>query len=131
MCGGHVLPDGVALEPVHAPLTLLEINARFNLWHYLGAANGVNLPQVAYEYLVHRRLPLHAEARLRYRWVDLRYDWKARRAGIGTARWLWSLACAPKVYNVFAWRDPAPFLHECAVRARRIPRRLRRIVLAT
>jgi predicted ATP-grasp superfamily ATP-dependent carboligase len=33
-------------------LYTLEVNARFNLWHHLGAAHGVNLPLVAYEYLV-------------------------------------------------------------------------------
>lgn len=114
---------------------LFEVNTRFNLWHYLGAANGVNLPQVAYEYLVHKRVPIHGEARTAFRWLDLQYDWKAYRelkaqGRLGTARWLWSLAQAPKVYNLFAWSDPAPALHEWRTRARRIPRRLRRMLSA-
>lgn len=112
---------------------LLEVNTRFNLWHYLGAVNGVNLPQVAYEFLVRNRFPEGATTRTRYRWLSLRYDWQAYRelkatGRIGTAQWLWSLAQAPKVYDLFAWDDPAPFLHECRTRARRVPRRLRRML---
>ena len=109
---------------------LFEINTRFNLWHYLGAVNGVNLPQVAYDFLTKKKYPERSEARTRYRWLDLQYDWKAYRQSIGTAQWLWSLAQAPKVYNLFAWSDPAPFLHECRTRARRIPRRVRRMLSA-
>ncbi len=112
---------------------LFEINTRFNLWHYLGAKNGVNLPQVAYEFMVKKKYPERATAATRYRWVDLQYDWQAfrelkARGRIGAAQWLWSLAQAPKVYDLFAWDDPAPFLHECRTRARRIPRRLRRML---
>jgi D-aspartate ligase len=123
-------------HPATGRFTLLEINTRFNLWHYLGAANGVNLPQVAYDFLVRRRYPERREAGTRWRWVDLRYDWKAyrelkARGEIGAASWLWSLASAPKVYDLFSWSDPAPFLHACRARARRIPRRLRRMVLST
>jgi predicted ATP-grasp superfamily ATP-dependent carboligase len=108
---------------------LFEINTRFNLWHYLGAVNGVNLPRVAYDYLTQGKYPERSEARTRYRWLDFHYDWQAYREGVGTVEWLWSLLQAPKVYNVFAWDDPAPFLHECRLRARRIPRRLRRMLM--
>jgi predicted ATP-grasp superfamily ATP-dependent carboligase len=90
---------------------LLEINTRFNLWHYLGAANGVNLPQVAYEYLTARKIPQKTWVRTRYRWLCLREDWHAHRAGqVGLARWLASLAYVPKVYDLFAWNDPLPFV---------------------
>jgi predicted ATP-grasp superfamily ATP-dependent carboligase len=93
---------------------LLEINTRFNLWHYLGARCGVNLPRVAYEYLLQGRRPAHAEASLAYRWLCLRYDKRAfrelkARGRLSLAGWLWSLAQAPKVYDLFAWSDPAPF----------------------
>ena len=112
---------------------LLEINTRFNLWHYLGAANGVNLPKVAYDFLTKGTYPEQATAGTRYRWLDLQYDWQAYRelkaqGRLGTAAWLWSLAQAPKVYNLFAWSDPGPFLHECRARVRRIPRRVRRML---
>lgn len=94
---------------------LLEINARFNIWHYLGAKNGVNLPQVAYDFLTRGKRAAPAAARTRYRWLALRYDLRAyrelrARRALGAAGWLWSLAQAPKVYELFSWTDPAPFL---------------------
>lgn len=108
---------------------LLEINTRFNLWHYLGAKNGVNLPRVAYEFLVHGRRPAAQRAGTRYRWLALRYDWPAyrelaARGRLGTLRWLWSLVEAPKVYELFSWSDPAPFLRFWRGRFRRRWRRL-------
>jgi predicted ATP-grasp superfamily ATP-dependent carboligase len=108
---------------------LLEINTRFNLWHYLGAVNGVNLPRVAYEFLTQNRLPEQSVAGTRYRWLSLRYDWRAYRelralGRLGTAQWLWSLAQAPKVYDLFSWSDPLPAVRRLAMRAGRLPRRV-------
>ena len=104
---------------------LLEINTRFNLWHYLGAKNGVNLPRVAYDYLRCGRRPVHVPARLGYRWLSFHYDrLAAREAKLGTLAWLWSLVQAPKVYAIFAWRDPAPFVRYWRAR---LERRLRRL----
>jgi predicted ATP-grasp superfamily ATP-dependent carboligase len=89
---------------------LLEVNTRFSLWHYLGAKNGVNLPQVAYEYLLQGKKPLHAEAKTRYRWLSLRYDRRAYpQYGLTRRQWLASLLEAPKVYELFSWSDPMPF----------------------
>jgi D-aspartate ligase len=94
---------------------LLEINTRFNLWQYLGAKNGVNLARVAYDFLLHGRRPQPAVAGTRYRWLAWRYDRRAFRqlhakGQMSAARWLWSLAQAPKVYEFFSWTDPLPFL---------------------
>ena len=94
---------------------LLEINARFNLWHYVGAKNGVNLPRVAYEFLTEGKIPAEKRAGHRFRWLSMRYDWRAFKAlraqgRLSLAGWLWSLARAPKVYDLFAWTDPAPFV---------------------
>jgi predicted ATP-grasp superfamily ATP-dependent carboligase len=93
---------------------LLEINTRFNLWHYPGAMNGVNLPRIAYEFLTRNERPQPAIARTRYRYLAMRYDWRAyrelrARGLLSTAGWLWSLA-APKVCELFSWSDPAPFV---------------------
>ncbi len=94
---------------------LLEINARYNLWHYLGAANGVNLTRTAYDYLLDGARP---SAPGRYgtarRWVYLRYDWRAyrqlaARGELGLWGWLASLAGAPLVGELFSWTDPLPF----------------------
>jgi predicted ATP-grasp superfamily ATP-dependent carboligase len=96
-------------------LRVLEINPRFNLWHCLGAPNGVNLPQVAYDYLVYRRRPQAAGYRTTYRWLSPRNDYRtfrelAARGELSSWAWLRSLAYWPKVYDVFSWTDPVPYL---------------------
>ena len=102
---------------------LLEINARCNLWLYMGAMNGVNLARVLYRYLVHRERPGSVRLRPRYRWIDFNLDRAAyhelARAGrISRGAWLASLM-RPKVYSVFAWRDPEPLTRMWAARARK------------
>jgi D-aspartate ligase len=111
---------------------LFEVNTRFNLWHHVGARNGVNLPRIAYEYLTLGKRPAAREASTRYRWLALRYDLPAyremrARRELTLGQWLLSLAYAPKVYEVFSWRDPLPFLRFWSTRlraalARRAPR---------
>jgi D-aspartate ligase len=102
---------------------LLEINTRFNLWHYLGACSGVNLPQVAYQFLSANQRPLHAEARTDHRWLSLHYDWRAyqelsARGELTLTQWLLSLAHRPTVYDLFSWRDPMPFVRHWATKIR-------------
>ena len=92
---------------------LLEVNARFNLWHYLGAKCGVNLAQVAYDYLTRGARPAPVRALAGYRWLSPRLDYLAyrhlaARGELSATRWLASLAAAPKVYDLFAWTDPMP-----------------------
>jgi D-aspartate ligase len=95
---------------------LLEVNARFNLWHYLGAANGVNLARTAYEWLIEdKRAPAIPAPRANVRWLSFELDVRAFRAlrgegKLGLARWVASLVFARKVYNLFAWNDPGPWI---------------------
>jgi D-aspartate ligase len=104
---------------------LLEINARFNLWHYLGAKNGVNLAKVAYEYLTRGHRPRHAEPATRYRWLSFKLDWRHyRREKPSTLQWLASLLAAPKVYDLWAWNDPLPLLVDFQNYLPRIRRRM-------
>jgi predicted ATP-grasp superfamily ATP-dependent carboligase len=110
-------------DAVTGRLFLLEINTRFNLWHYVGARNGVNLPRTAYEFLTAGRRALPARAGERYRWLALRLDWRAYKelsasGKLNFARWLLSLAYTPKVYETFAWTDPMPFLRYWKTRLR-------------
>ena len=102
---------------------LLEINTRFNLWHYLGACSGVNLPRVAYDFLTKAERPVHAEARTDHRWLCLHYDWRAfkearRKGSLTLGAWLASLAHLPMIYDLFSWSDPKPFLRHWAIRIR-------------
>jgi predicted ATP-grasp superfamily ATP-dependent carboligase len=110
-------------------LFVLEVNARFNLWHHLGAAHGVNVPLVAYHYLIEGRRPARSpEYQPRVRWQNVYRDLKAVRelgpAGAGPS--LGSLLFRPTVHELFAWRDPAPFLARLSKVARGyLPRRRR------
>ena len=94
---------------------LLEINARFNLWHYLGAANGMNLPAIACDWLAWGHRPAAPWYATRYRWLSLELDARAflqlrREGSLGLAQWLASILFSRNVYNVFAWGDPGPWL---------------------
>ena len=108
---------------------LLEVNARFNLWQYLGAANGVNLMRTAYDFLLEGKRPAAPAAhRVDIRWLSLELDARAFRAmraegRLGLVRWLASIAFARKVYNVFSWTDPGPWLWFWARRLRRLSSR--------
>jgi D-aspartate ligase len=102
---------------------LLEINTRFNLWHYLGACSGVNLPRVAYDFLTKAERPVHTEARTDHRWLCLHYDWRAfkearRKGGLTLPAWLASLAHLPMIYDLFSWSDPKPFLRHWTAKIR-------------
>lgn len=108
---------------------LLEVNARFNLWHYLGARNGVNLLQAAYDDLLDRPMAARSECDTRYRWLSLELDARAflelrRRGELGLAGWLASIVGSRNVYNVFAWRDPGPWLRFWGIRLGRARERL-------
>jgi len=94
---------------------LLEVNARFNLWHYLGAKGGVNLAQVAYDYMMRGVRSAPIQSRTRHRWLSPRLDYLAYRSlaargELDAPGWLASLIGGPKVYDLFAWTDPMPFL---------------------
>lgn len=107
---------------------LLEINARFSLWTYLGAVNGLNLAKVAYDYLVDGRVDAPATYGTRYKWVKLPLDYKAFRelrgkGELGWGRWLASVLLTPTVHHRFSWRDPTPLWSDWTNRA---SRRLRR-----
>lgn len=107
---------------------LLEINARYNLWHYLGARNGINLMAAAYDFLVDRKPPARLPYATRYRWLSLDLDFKAyrdlaQRGELTFAAWAGSILRSRNVYNLFSWRDPGPWLRFWT---RRVSRRLGR-----
>lgn len=92
---------------------VLEVNLRFNLWHQLGAVCGVNLLLIAYEYLTGAPPPPIADYRTDIRWLDIYGDFRAFLSDYRPAKlysWKTYLASlkAPKVYHLFAWKDPLP-----------------------
>lgn len=106
---------------------VLEINARFNLWHHLAARNGLNLPGIAYDYLLYGKRPATQPYRTDWRWLSLRHDYRAyrvlaARGELGAWAWLRSILYSPKVYELFSWSDPLPFVRHFLTKARRVAR---------
>jgi D-aspartate ligase len=90
-------------------LHLLEINPRFNLWHYPGALAGVNLPAMVHADLTGRERPPARDAPGGVVWCDPLQDLRAAHAaGIAPLAWLrWMRGCA---ICGLAREDPLPFL---------------------
>ena len=102
-------------NPDDGQFYMLEVNARFNLWHYLGAANGINLPRIAYDYLVDDITPPPISYSTRCRWLKFDLDRQAfkdlrRRGELSIGGWLGSILGSRKVYSLFSWRDPKPWM---------------------
>ena len=93
----------------------LEVNCRFTLWNYMGAAHGVNLPAIAYQHLMTGASA--AEVRpvpgRTARWANIYGDRMAFRelhaeGRLGWGEWLGQIAAPDTLYEVFAWNDPMP-----------------------
>jgi predicted ATP-grasp superfamily ATP-dependent carboligase len=114
-------------NPRDGKLYVLELNPRFNLWHYLGAKSGINLPRMVYEDLHGRSV---AEYRTDIKWLSFLTDFKAflrsyYPAGeLSWRTWLRSYR-ARKIYDVFAWNDPYPFVVSSLQYMRQLYNRLR------
>lgn len=101
-------PDGT--------LYLLEVNARFSLWHHAGAIAGVNLPAMVYADLTGRARPVQ-QRRYGVEWCHPKDLLAAREAGVTLRRWLrWVSRCEAKAF--WAWDDPMPFVLAVASRIR-------------
>jgi predicted ATP-grasp superfamily ATP-dependent carboligase len=92
-------------------LHLLEVNPRFNLWHYPGALAGVNLPALAYADLAGRPRPHIRPVRPGVRWCSPREDLPAARAaGVSLPDWILHSLVPSEARGMLAWDDPLPFL---------------------
>jgi D-aspartate ligase len=91
-------------------LHLLEINPRFNLWHYPGAVAGVNLPAMVYADLTRSERPPAARSSRRVAWCDPLQDLRAMHSdGVSVLAWLrWVRGC--EAICGLAREDPLPFL---------------------
>ena len=90
-------------------LHLLEVNPRYNLWHYVGAVAGVNLPALVHGDLTGTARPAPRRARAGASWCNITRDrLAARESGVPMSQWWpWMIRCEAKS---IAWNDPMPFL---------------------
>jgi D-aspartate ligase len=106
-------------------LHLLEINARFNLWHYPAAIAGVNLPALVHADLTGRPRPAGRRPTRRVAWCMPLWDARAAHAaGVSTLRWLrWARRC--ETMSGLSREDPLPFIRGTLASAvrRRLPHR--------
>jgi len=94
---------------------ILELNLRYNLWNYLGTVCGINLPMLAYRHLSGLHYDTPADYKTNVKWLSFGDDFRSlvryyrpeKEYTIGS--WLWSLK-SPKIYDIFAWDDPLPFI---------------------
>ncbi len=95
-------------------LYLLEVNPRFNLWHFPGALAGVNLPALVYADLAGLPRPASGFARAGVVWCNLLKDLAAARSmGVPLSAWApWALRCEAK--SGLSWDDPMPILRKIA-----------------
>ena len=110
---------------------LLEVNARCSLWQYVGARNGVNLVRIAFDYLVGGQRAHPQPHQVRWRWLNLRLDWRAyrelaARGELSFGAWALSILASRNVYSLWGADDPMPFL---SCWRRRIARKLARPAL--
>lgn len=93
---------------------LIEINTRHWDWHQLGRASGVNLTWTAYSHLTGREVTRQTQKVARAKWIaeDALFTYLLTalyRRRIGP-RQLWAKLAGPKIYSMFVWNDPLPFL---------------------
>ena len=110
-------------DAVNGRFYVLEINARYNLWHHVAARDGINLPQIAYDYLVHGARPPETPYRTEFRWLCFPHDFHAyrelaSRGKLSLGGWLYSLLASRNVYDLFSWTDPLPCLMVAGRRVR-------------
>jgi D-aspartate ligase len=106
-------------------LHLLEINPRFNLWHYPAAIAGVNLPALVHADLTGRPRPPGRRPSRRVAWCMPLWDARAAyAAGVSPLTWLrWARGC--QAMSGLSRADPLPFIRGTLASAvrRRLPRR--------
>jgi D-aspartate ligase len=116
---GHELTERLGLRGVakfdfkrdpDGRLWLLEVNPRFNLWHHVGAAAGVNIPESVWRELTGRAPLPRTVARAGVTWCSVELDLRAaREAGMGVGRWAWWAARSDTRSTVDP-ADPMPLL---------------------
>ena len=113
--GYHGLMDAeFKKDPRDGKFKFIEVNARLGIQNGLALRCGVNLPLVAYMDMVGRTIPRSIPCSREVKWVSMVADIRSSvprivRGELSPIVWLRSFR-GEKVYSVFAWDDPLPFL---------------------
>ena len=94
---------------------LIEINTRHWDWHQLGQMSGVNLTRIAYSDLTGCKLDSRTSNQPGGKWVAEDSLLLHSASGIYKRRMTIRAALrqisGPKIFGIFRWADPMPFLH--------------------
>lgn len=95
-------------------LKIMEVHIRNSVWNYLGTASGINLLAIGYYDALGLQYPGSKSYQTGVKFIDIKRDLKSlgdyRRAGEWTlGSYLRSLR-GKRVYDMFKWSDPMPFL---------------------
>ena len=94
---------------------LIEINTRHWDWHQLGQMSGVNLTRIAYSDLTGCKLDSRTSNQPGGKWVAEDSLLLHSASGIYKRRMTIRSALrqisGPKIFGIFRWADPMPFLH--------------------
>lgn len=120
------------LDEKSGKIYLLELNTRYNMWHYIGARAGINLPAIAYKYLeTGNAVKIPTNYRTDLKWLSafqdiLTFRDMKKRQLISTAAWLSSLR-GKKIYQTYAPDDLRPVLYAVMQTIKGVFRRLRKL----
>jgi D-aspartate ligase len=101
-------------DSVTGQYKLIEINPRHWDWHRLGNASGVNLTWTAYCHLTGQRVERRRLRTAPAKWIAedtlAHYCFQHAIKGRINARKLINDLSGPRIYGIFAWSDPLPFV---------------------
>lgn len=114
---------------------LLELNpTRYNIWHYLGARAGVNLPALAYRYMTQpsAQISLRNKWQTNIRWFNVVNDFQAfrelhKKGNFSWAAWLKSYR-GKRIYQTLAFDDLKPVAYGVYQTLRGLLRRIGKLV---
>jgi D-aspartate ligase len=105
-------------DPRSNEYKLIEINTRHWDQHELGRASGVNLSWSAYADLTGIEATTKKVATVGTTWIGedalIRHVLEGFYRGKIELKKLWKQLQGPRIYGIFSWRDPVPFMHHCA-----------------
>lgn len=102
------------LDSATGEYKLIEINPRHWDWHRLGNASGVNLTWTAYRYLTGQRVERRRLRTAPAKWIAedtlAHYYFQNAINGRMSPRKLLRDLSGERIYGIFAWSDPVPFI---------------------